>query len=92
MYAGQVVERASADELFSNSLHPYRQGLIATLPQIGIRQKELPVIPGVVPRFYRGAEGCRFASRCSKADSTCRSLTPALRSVGAGHDAACHKV
>ncbi|NIX75856.1 ABC transporter ATP-binding protein [Microvirga terricola] len=92
MYAGQIVERASADELFSNPLHPYTQGLIATLPKIENRQDELPVIPGMVPRLDGTLKGCRFAGRCVKADSECHALIPVLRSISPGHDVACHKV
>ncbi|MGO4706887.1 ABC transporter ATP-binding protein [Microvirga sp. 2MCAF38] len=92
MYAGQIVERASAQVLFSQPLHPYTQGLIETLPEIGHRQDVLPVITGTVPSHYHGIAGCRFAGRCPKADATCRSIAPVLRPVGLGHDVACHKV
>ncbi|MGO4386724.1 ABC transporter ATP-binding protein [Microvirga sp. 2YAF29] len=92
MYAGQVVEHASADALFSDPLHPYTQGLIATLPKIGDRQNELPVIPGMVPRLDGNLKGCRFAGRCPKADSECYALVPALLAVRPGHEVACHKV
>ncbi|MCB8821934.1 ABC transporter ATP-binding protein [Microvirga rosea] len=91
MYAGQVVERASAEELFSKPLHPYTQGLIATMPMIDNRQEQLAVIPGVVPHLDGNHKGCRFAGRCHKADSECRALVPALITVEPAHEVACHK-
>jgi oligopeptide/dipeptide ABC transporter ATP-binding protein len=91
MYAGQVVERASAEELFSKPLHPYTQGLIATVPIIENRQEQLAVIPGMVPHLNGIHKGCRFAGRCHKADSECHAVMPALITVEPGHDVACHK-
>ena len=91
MYAGRVVERAPAAELFAHPAHPYTQGLIATLPDPDRRQARLPVIPGGVPRIDADARGCRFADRCARADAGCRAAEPTLDPVGAGHWAACFK-
>ncbi|WP_112664291.1 ABC transporter ATP-binding protein [Microvirga flavescens] len=92
MYAGQIVERASSADLFAEPLHPYTQGLIETLPEIGRAQDELPVIAGTVPSHYHDIPGCRFAGRCPKADASCRAVAPALRPVRLGREVACHKV
>ncbi|WP_378944364.1 ABC transporter ATP-binding protein [Mesorhizobium sp. ANAO-SY3R2] len=90
MYAGKAVEYAPADELFSNPLHPYTQGLIATLPDPDKQVKRLYVIPG---RVISGATvGCRFAARCPRADDGCRRIEPELIEVAPGHHVACHKV
>ena len=91
MYAGRVVEQASADALFANPLHPYTRGLIATLPDPDHRVDRLPVIPGGVPNLVH-VRGCRFADRCPLADAHCREDEPALLEHAPGHFAACFKV
>jgi oligopeptide/dipeptide ABC transporter ATP-binding protein len=91
MYAGRIVERASADDLFANPLHPYTLGLIATLPDPARRSAVLPVIPGGVPDMDSAVTGCRFADRCGRADAGCRAMEPALQEVAPGHFAACFK-
>ncbi len=91
MYAGTVVERAAADVLFANPLHPYTRGLIATLPDPDHRVDRLPVIRGGVPDLDR-IQGCRFADRCPLADAGCRVAEPPLLEHAPGHDAACFKL
>ncbi|SDR62360.1 peptide/nickel transport system ATP-binding protein [Rhizobiales bacterium GAS191] len=91
MYAGRVVERAKAEELFAQPLHPYTRGLIATLPDPSRRVARLPVIPGGVPRPDAQISGCRFADRCPLADAACRAAEPPLEDIEAGHLAACFK-
>ncbi len=91
MYAGRVVERAPADALFGNPLHPYTLGLIATLPDPDHRVGRLPVIPGGVPDFDSRAQGCRFADRCARGDASCRQAEPPLRALAPGHEVACFK-
>jgi len=92
MYAGRVVERAPADELFATPLHPYTLGLIATLPDPAHRSAVLPVIPGGVPNFDASVIGCRFADRCARADAGCRRTEPPLEEVAPEHWVACFKV
>ncbi len=92
MYAGRVVERAPADALFGQPLHPYTLGLIATLPDPARRQAELPVIPGGVPNLDAGFVGCRFADRCGRGDASCRRAEPPLEEVEPEHWVACFKV
>ena len=64
MYGGQIVEQASANDLFADPKHPYTQGLLGSVPVIGRRQDELTVIPGRVPTLIDPPPGCRFADRC----------------------------
>lgn len=64
MYAGQIIETASCDELFSNPLHPYTQALLAAMPSAATRGHRLPVIPGSVPSPLDWPAGCRFSNRC----------------------------
>jgi peptide/nickel transport system ATP-binding protein len=92
MYAGQVVEEASVDELFANPRHPYTQGLIRSIPRIdraATHKTRLEAIPGTVPRLIEPAPGCRFASRCRHAMPACSAATPALRELSPGHRVAC---
>ncbi|MFY7960445.1 MAG: ABC transporter ATP-binding protein [Elsteraceae bacterium] len=89
MYAGRIVERASAADLFAAPRHPYTRGLIATLPQIGRRVERLPIIKGMVPDLTRAFAGCAFADRCPLAIAECRQEVPMLLPVAPGHDVAC---
>jgi oligopeptide/dipeptide ABC transporter ATP-binding protein len=91
MYAGRIVESAPADALFANPLHPYTQGLIATLPDPEHRVARLPVIAGGVPNLDDGARGCRFADRCPRADAGCRDSEPPARELATSHWVACFK-
>ncbi len=64
MYAGRIVEQAEVGELFEHPLHPYTQGLIASIPVLGRVTEHLDVIPGSVPNLVNLPPGCRFAPRC----------------------------
>ena len=64
MYAGQIVEQASVNNLFNQPLHPYTQGLISSIPVLGELKDRLNVIAGVVPNLIDLPTGCRFAPRC----------------------------
>ena len=91
MYAGRVVERASADALFAQPLHPYTVGLIATLPDPAHRAAVLPVIPGGVPNLDDTFAGCRFADRCARVEVGCRRAEPPLEELAPGHWVACFR-
>ena len=92
MYAGRVVERAPADALFAQPLHPYTAGLIATLPDPARRVSHLPVIAGGVPDMGAKVSGCRFAPRCPKAIPACTAAEPPLEEHAPGRWAACIRV
>ncbi len=81
MYAGQVVEHRSAKDLFTSPLHPYTQGLLASLPKIHENQEELQTIEGAVPSPYDYPAGCRFADRCQHARAICHAEAPVLAAV-----------
>jgi oligopeptide/dipeptide ABC transporter ATP-binding protein len=96
MYAGQVVEACGVRELFRATRHPYTAGLLASLPKLRTEAaaagyERLRVIPGQVPDPSRFPAGCRFHPRCPLAVERCRSEAPALRDVGGGHLARCHR-
>ena len=64
MYAGQIVEQTDVRTLFAEPRHPYTQGLIGSIPVLGIIKETLDVIPGNVPNLINLPPGCRFAPRC----------------------------
>ncbi len=90
MYAGQIVEQASALDLFDNPEHPYTEALLGALPQIegaGIREGRLTAIPGRPPDLGNPPPACRFGPRCPYADrgDSCTKEEPELREVRPGH-------
>jgi peptide/nickel transport system ATP-binding protein len=78
MYAGQVVEYADVQSLFSDPKHPYTRGLLNSMPVLGDAREELEVIPGTVPSLINPPKGCRFASRCSKRFEKCDQPPPMI--------------
>ncbi len=92
MYAGKIVEQASAAELFRHPLHPYTIGLLQSRPDIDNRDSgPLATIPGMVPPPQDFPSGCRFHPRCSYATvPQCSSEAPLLREVIPGHFVRCH--
>ncbi|TVY00300.1 ABC transporter ATP-binding protein [Paenibacillus cremeus] len=89
MYAGQVVENGSGDQVFSTPLHPYTRALLASVPSVDEEKKTLYSIPGTVPNAARFPEGCRFADRCEYAQASCREAMPDLRELQEGHFVRC---
>jgi peptide/nickel transport system ATP-binding protein len=90
MYAGQVVEEADVFTLFENPLHPYTQGLIASVPHLELDgDEELASIPGTVPSLQHMPAGCRFHARCSYATDKCTAQPPPLLEADSGHSVRC---
>jgi peptide/nickel transport system ATP-binding protein len=96
MYAGKKVEEAEVEYLFSEPLHPYTHGLLASIPQLAVIGGESPVangrlkeIPGMVPALTNLPPGCSFAPRCAFADERCRAHAPDYEQKRPGHWAAC---
>lgn len=93
MYAGQIVERTSTQELFSSPLHPYTVGLMGSIPRMegpAGRGAFLRAIRGTVPRLSHLLPGCRFRERCPDVFSVCR-REPALEMNQPGHAVRCWK-
>jgi peptide/nickel transport system ATP-binding protein/oligopeptide transport system ATP-binding protein len=89
MYAGRVVERGSAPDVFRSPQHPYTEALLHSIPLLGMTQAEqLKVIRGIVPNPLTWPAGCRFASRCDYAFDRCLREDPQLMDAGA-QKAAC---
>jgi peptide/nickel transport system ATP-binding protein len=91
MYAGQIVEMASAKEAVFNPLHPYSQGLMGSIivPEKGLRDVKLAAIPGVPPNLKNPPAGCRFAERCKFVKPECRAINVRLREVDGGRTYRC---
>ena len=90
MYAGQIVEQGTAEEVFERPLHPYTRGLMACIPVPGKtpRGSHLGSIPGLVPSLIGDLSGCAFRERCPHAMAECASYDT-LRSQGEGRAYRC---
>jgi oligopeptide/dipeptide ABC transporter ATP-binding protein len=93
MYAGQIVEQASVEELFSNPQHPYTRGLMGSIPVLGKVTRRLEVIPGSVPNLINLPQGCRFSPRCrsriEKGLEICLQENPVLLETNNNHLCRC---
>ncbi len=91
VYTGEVVEIADVKALFATPLHPYTEGLLAALPQAGLKSKRLSSIEGTVPDFGKMPEGCHFHPRCPYAVPRCSTEHPTLRDCGDGRFVRCFR-
>ena len=89
MYAGNTVERAGVNDLFTHSNHPYTRGLLASLPAVG--RERLQPIMGAPPNMIAPPEGCAFRPRCPHAADECRTASGELVRAGAT-ETACVRV
>jgi len=93
MYAGRIVEQSDVNTLFAHPMHPYTQGLIASIPILGVVKETLEVIPGSVPNLVNLPPGCQFAPRCrSRIEhelTICTQIEPGLMPVESEHDVRC---
>jgi peptide/nickel transport system ATP-binding protein len=92
MYAGQIVEQADVATLFERPLHPYTEGLLASVPGLDrapTPDRMLPAIAGTVPNVLDLPPGCAFQDRCPKVHDRCRREEPPLATVELRHDARC---
>ena len=89
MYAGEVVEEGSVQDIFDNPRHPYTEGLMRASPRLGHRQERLEVIPGLVPPATQWPQGCRFSTRCKYAWDKTIEDHPELFDVSPTHRSRC---
>ncbi|GHV74556.1 peptide ABC transporter ATP-binding protein [Spirochaetia bacterium] len=93
MYLGQILELASAEELFRRKLHPYTRSLVAAVPRIeGSPGTEAAALKGETPNPAAPISGCVFASRCPEAEERCRIEAPSLQEAGSQHLVSCHRI
>jgi oligopeptide/dipeptide ABC transporter ATP-binding protein len=91
MYASRIAEIADSQSLFAEPLHPYTQGLLKSLPRLGLSGRRLPMISGAVPDPLHFPTGCKFHPRCPIGcnDKRCQTVEPELREVRPGRCVAC---
>jgi peptide/nickel transport system ATP-binding protein len=91
MYAGQIVEKGSAEETVFEPLHPYAKGLMGSIivPEKGLREIKLAAIPGVPPNLKNPPSGCRFAERCKYVMPECKTHSIELHEVEGGRAYRC---
>ena len=90
MYAGHIMEIATAHELYYSPHHPYTLGLMRSMPLAGTKGKKLVPIQGTPPSLSEEIKGCPFAPRCSMAKDCCQKELPKLRDISINHRVRCH--
>jgi peptide/nickel transport system ATP-binding protein len=91
MYAGQIVEKGTANEVVFDPLHPYAKGLMGSIivPEQGLRDAKLTAIPGVPPNLKKPPAACRFAERCKYVRPECTVLPIRLKDLDGGRAYRC---
>ena len=90
MYAGRIIERGSAKEIYANPRHPYTVGLLRSVPRLDLpRRARLDPIEGQPPDLVNLPQGCAFRARCRWAIDKCATETPVLQETSSNHWSAC---
>ena len=90
MYLGRVVEEGEASDVYERPSHPYTQALLSAVPTVAGRGSERIVLEGEIPSASAPPSGCRFRTRCWKAQEICAEVDPVLELRGLTHPSACH--
>ena len=91
MYAGQVIETGTVNEIFTEPAHPYTRGLLASLPSVTNSGRRLNSISGTVPNPVDWPRGCRFRERCPEAGYGCEEEQALVTLETAGRSSRCWK-
>jgi peptide/nickel transport system ATP-binding protein len=89
MYAGEIIEAGSLEQVFENVQHPYTQGLFDSLPSLDVETDRLKPIQGLMPDPTNLPDGCKFHPRCPCATERCAKEIPPVIEVEAGHTVRC---
>lgn len=92
MYLGHLCEVATSAQLFSAPAHPYTRALLSAIPRPDpqFSHLKIDIMPGELPSAIDPPSGCRFRTRCPRAQADCAQITPDLREFSSGHQVACH--
>ena len=90
MYAGEIVEYGTLEDIFDHTSHPYTEGLFNSLPSLDEDVDRLKPIRGLMPDPADLPRGCKFNPRCPYADEHCQTVEPELKEVAPGHLCRCH--
>ena len=91
LYAGQVCETGTVEQVFEEPKHPYTEALLTSVPSLALRKEKLSVIPGNVPNLIQPPSGCRFHPRCFYARQICIDKVPEFEPIGDGRWVHCHR-
>ena len=89
MYAGEIVEKGTAEQVIQDPKHPYTQGLLRSIPRIARERTKIKPIPGEVPEPIDLPEGCAFHPRCDRARPECQGSRIPMREIGDGRLVRC---
>jgi oligopeptide/dipeptide ABC transporter ATP-binding protein len=90
LYLGRIMETGTADEIFAGAQHPYTRGLLAAVPRLEpVKRQRKPVLDGEIPSPMALPLGCRFRTRCQRAEAICTTEPPIVRRSPT-HAVACH--
>ena len=90
MYAGRIMEMASADEIFERPQNPYTYGLMRAIPSLQRKGQKLYSIDGMPPNLNDMPSGCAFSPRCEFCEEICKQKVPELKEITPGHYSRCH--
>jgi peptide/nickel transport system ATP-binding protein len=90
MYAGEIVEYGSAEDIFDRVAHPYTKGLFNSLPSLDSDTERLQPIHGLMPDPANLPSGCKFHPRCPYCSDLCKAEEPPTVELTAGHRCKCH--
>ncbi len=91
IYAGEIVEYGTLQQVYKNILHPYTEGLFGSVPRLETNSKRLAAIDGMMPDPTALPRGCKFAERCKYATDRCRAELPAMYELEDGHKVRCFR-
>ena len=93
MYAGEIVEYGTLEQIFDHPGHPYTIGLLKSIPRLDRdTDEDLYTIEGIVPSLSEYSDGCRFANRCPYASEECARENVAMEAVQPGHIVRCRRL
>ena len=90
MYAGEIVEYGTIEDIFDHTAHPYTRGLFNSIPSLDKDVRRLQPIRGLMPDPANLPKGCKFHPRCPYADETCETKNPPVVELTPGHQCRCH--